>query len=628
MIIHKLAIRTKNEQHWKQYRSLRNHVTYIIRKAKYEYYKHKIDSSVRNPKEMWNTLKQVLPSKSIPNSTEITADAFNDFFSSVGERLTSNFGDLIPPSVTFSSPLNMFDLSVINVNFVLQELLHLSPDPHLDVLDLDSKLLRLSAPLIAPLLAHIYNLSLFSGIIPSDWKLARITPIYKGKGQRTDPNNHRPISVVSPIAKILEKSVKCQLVSYLQQHNILSSCQSAYLKNHSTQTSLHHIVDHLLTNIDSGKINVACFLDLSKGFDTLNIDILLLKLQKYGIIGNSLTWFKSYLTDRQQLVRTESNISQIKSVNIGVPQGTVLGPILFLLYVNDLPSIITDALLSMYADDSFLCSSAFSIKEACNKLNSCLIHVSNWFKENRLLINTSKSHFMVIGTQSRIKNINETITITLNEKPLDKITSTKLLGMIIDENLNFNQHIDFLIKKTSPKIALLKRLRHILPLESLNKIYHATVQPHFDYSLTVWGNSSKQNLSSIQKLQNRAARAITGNYDYTTSVSGLIKQLSWMNIHQRLSYFLGILVFKCLNNQAPTYLTELLNYVTDHQTYHTRSVSNNLLLVPRSHLSLFRQSFHFAGSSLWNTLPISITKCDNIYKFKTDLKQYIMSQQN
>ena len=235
---------------------------------------------------------------------------------------------------------------------------------------------------------------------------------------------------------------------------------------------------------------------------------------------------------------------------------------------------------------------------------------------------------MVIGTQSRIKNINETITITLNEKPLDKITSTKLLGMIIDENLNFNQHIDFLIKKTSPKIALLKRLRHILPLESLNKIYHATVQPHIDYCLTVWGNSSKQNLSSIQKLQNRAARAITGNYDYTTSVSGLIKQLSWMNIHQRLSYFLGILVFKCLNNQAPTYLTELLNYVTDHQTYHTRSVSNNLLLVPRSHLSLFQQSFHFAGSSLWNTLPISITKCDNIYKFKTDLKQYIMSQQN
>ena len=154
----------------------------------------------------------------------------------------------------------------------------------------------------------------------------------------------------------------------------------------------------------------------------------------------------------------------------------------------------------------------------------------------------------------------------------------------------------------------------------------------FNHILTtasqVWGTHQSKTYSSIQKLQNRAARAITGNYDYTTSVSGLIKQLSWMNIHQRLSYFLSILVFKCLNNQAPTYLTELLNYVTDHQTYNTRSVSNNLLLVPCSHLSLFRQSFHFAGSSLWNTLPISITKCDNIYKFKTDLKQHIMSQQN
>ena len=167
-----------------------------MRKAKYEYYKHEKDSSVRNPKKMWNTLKQVLPLKStcIPNSTEITADEFNDLFSSVSERLTSNFGDLIIPSVTYFSPLNIFYLSVINVHFDLQE-----HDPHLYVLDFESKLLGLSALLIAPLFTHIYNLSLLSEIIPSDCKLAHITLIYKGKGQCTDPNNHRPISFVLPI---------------------------------------------------------------------------------------------------------------------------------------------------------------------------------------------------------------------------------------------------------------------------------------------------------------------------------------------------------------------------------------------------------------------------------------------
>ena len=224
-----------------------------------------------------------------------------------------------------------------------------------------------AAPIIAPLLTHIFNLSLFSELLPQDWKLARITPIYKGKTDKDDPTNYRPLSVVSPIAKIIEKPVKIQLINYFVQHNLFSPSRSAYLKYHSTQTALHNFTDNLYSNIDPGKIVIACFLDLSKGFDTLNTDILIDKLSKHGI-SSDITWFKSYLSSRHQIVFSNNNYSEMNVVNIGVPQGTVLGPILFLVYINDFSSVIKNAILALYADDSSMAVFGDNIADATDKL--------------------------------------------------------------------------------------------------------------------------------------------------------------------------------------------------------------------------------------------------------------------
>ena len=340
---------------------------------------------------MWKSLQYVLPSKkstkSLPN--DISPNDFNTFFTSIGERLSSHFDKdklpNMPPTVLDKE--STFNFAVIEPNFILKCLQKLPDKKGVDVLGMDNHLLKLSAPIISPLLAYLFNLSILTCTVLRDWKKASVTPIYKGTGSKSNPGNFRPISFISTIGKIFESVVKVQLVDYFDRCSLISHNQSAYLHGRSTQTARHTVIDELAVNVNNNLISAVCALDMAKGFDCIPHKILLYKLRYYGFSDSSVKWFESYLSGRSQIVKYGSNHSSELLVPMGVPQGSILGPLLFILYVNDLPSIFENCNCKMYADDTTLYCKASSLTEAKMILQTNYNLAQDWLHNNQPTLN-------------------------------------------------------------------------------------------------------------------------------------------------------------------------------------------------------------------------------------------------
>lgn len=518
-----------------------------------------------------------------------------------------------------------FKFNHIQVTSIRKLLLKLSLSSSLDVLEFDYKLLRLSCDAIVPSLTYLFNMSLQTGCVPTDWKYARVTPIYKGKGEHSDTSNFRPISVLSHIAKILEKEVQCQLVSYLIEHDFITLDQSAYRKFHSTSTCLHTSIDEWLQNIEDKLYTGVCFLDISKCFDTINHLILLDKLSKYGVKSIENLWFKSYLSDRFQIVKYNNKVSQALPINIGVPQGSTLGPLLFMLFVNDLPLHVHNGRCSMFADDTIIYCNDDSIDSLTFKLNACLQHVNQWYKANKLVLNISKSNSMIINSHISADD-RDKFKIILDHKDINYVTHVKHLGIILDEELKFNYHVNELIKKISGKLAWLSRLRCIVPYNILELVYKTYILPLFDYACSVWG-CTNMNINSLQRLQNRAARIITGNFDIiNTRGIDLVKALKWQTINNRVEYFLNVLMYNCIHGTAPAYLCNSVVMSCETHDRSTRSGDTMSVAIPFRKSNVMEKSFIYRASVAWNKLPQKVQNSTSLPCFKVNLKKYYQTQ--
>ena len=263
------------------------------------------------------------------------------------------------------------------------------------------KLLRISAEIVAPSLTQIFNKTISTSIFPTDWKLARVTPIFK-KGKKDDMNNYRPISVISVVAKIFEKFTFEQLYEYLNNNNLISASQSGFRSLHSTLTALIEATDNWSINIDKGLLNGIIFIDLKKAFDTIDHTILLRKLRIYGVDENGIKFFESYLSNRSQRCCVNGELSETAKITCGVPQGINLGPLLFLIYINDLPNCLDRASPRMFADDTNISIAANSLTELEQIINSELKNLHQWLLANRLSLNVAKTEFMIIGSRQRL----------------------------------------------------------------------------------------------------------------------------------------------------------------------------------------------------------------------------------
>ena len=624
--LHNKALKSKCHHDWENYKEARNVVTDQIRLAKRSFIQDEIQKQSCTSKGIWNSLKYILPNKTVRSSThcssELNSEDFNSFFTAVGHKLTSHFNKDTLPDISAPSVFNdRFKFSSINPLFIFKGLKALPETNSVDILGFDNKSLKLSANCIYQHLAHIFMLSLTNGIVPRDWKRACVTPIYKGHGSKDNPSNFRPISITTTISKLLEAAVKEQLMEYVKNASLITNNQSAYLRGRSTQTALHTITNDLASGINDNLVNVLCSLDMAKGFDTVSHKILLHKLEHYGFSTISIKWFESYLTNRSQVVKYNGIVSSESPVSIGVKQGSVLGPILFLIYVNDFPSIFDDCHCEMFADDTTLVCRAKSLERAKYILQNNLSLAEEWLFNNQLVVNAKKSSVMAISNKVIGKH---DLIVTLNNTTVPVLNEIKLLGLYIDEKMDFKFHIENMCKKISQKVGFSRRISGLLTSDQLCHVYQGIVQPHFDYIITIWGSGFNTYICKLQHLQNRCARIVSKNFNFNIPSMDIVNSLGWMTISKRYKYFIGILMFKCYHSVLSPNLSGSFTLVHELHSHNTRNAISNNFVLPAPRTNGFKRCLLYIGPKIWNNIPTSIKECDSILSFKNMYKRHLL----
>ena len=389
----------------------------------------------------------------------IISEKINDFFINIGPTLADKIPkqSKIPESYLGSRIENSILLAPVTlteIDDIFKILRRCAPG--YDKLTTD--IISLSLPCIKNPLLHIMNQSLLQGVFPNELKVANVTPLYKAD----DPmkfKNYRPVSLLSILSKIFEKAMYNRLTDFLETHKLLMEKQFGFRKNHSTYMALMLLVDNLIKSLDNGEYVLGVFLDFSKAFDTVDHAILQSKLYHYGIRGPALTWFQSYLSGRQQFVTYNGVQSSMKVVKCGVPQGSILGPILFLVYINDLANICRNTLPFLFADDTNLFISGSNLPQIEEMLNQELQEILLWLKVNKLSLNIKRTHYMLFTNKRSTKPC---ISVDIDGHSIDAVEYTRFLGIYIDNKLNWKKHIAYISGKVSRGIGIILKARKIV----------------------------------------------------------------------------------------------------------------------------------------------------------------------
>ena len=385
------------------------------------------------------------------------AETINGHFSNVAQVLAQYIPVVdVSPEPTESS----FSMQTPSVNTVFSFLSKIDEKKATGLDRIPSKLLKMAANIVAPSLTSVVSKSILTGIYPNDWKEAKVTPLFK-KGLKSDPNNYRPISLIPVVSKVFEKIVYNKRYHYLDDNKLLLGCQSGFRSLHSTLTALLEVTDAWSVNIDNGLLNGVVFIDLTKAFDTSDHEIILRKMSYLGVDQAAIKWFSSYLSGRTQRCSVNGKLSTARTLSCGVPQGSILGPLLFLIYINDLPNSLhlQNAVPRMFADDTNLTLSARTLTELELALAPELNNLSCWLKANKLSLNVAKTELMVIGSRQRLSVQCEDVEIKIDDQIIKRVDHTKSLGLTIDAHLSWSKHVEEICKKVSSAIGALKRVQ-------------------------------------------------------------------------------------------------------------------------------------------------------------------------
>ena len=615
----------------------------LIKKKKIEFYKTKLSENIGKPKELWKTLKHLgLPSNkgSLTNiclekdgkinfEDKSNANIFKDFFSTLADNLVTN----LPPApmrfglasvrqyyeAILKLPSSKFKFSLVSEDTIFQLLKGINEDKAAGLDNLSGKFLKDGATVLAKPISQICNLSIKYTLFPTDCKVAKLKPLFK-KGSKTKPQNYRPISLLPLISKIIEKVVHDQTQKFLDDNNILYRYQSGFRKCYSTDSCLSYLNDKIATGFESGLFTGMILIDLQKAFDTINHVILLNKMEYFGFSKEVIQWFKSYLSNRKFKVHIKKTFSEPGNLLCGVPQGSILGPLLFLLYINDLPQAV-DCELLLYADDTCLIFQHKEIHEIETVLKKNFSMLVDWFVDNKLSIHFGEDKTKSILFGSKRKQKSKLLNIhykSINIKQYSKVT---YLGCILDETLSGESMAIHVINKVNSRLKFLYRQNRFLNMSLRRLLCNALIQPFFDYACNAWyPNLNKKLKTRLQTAQNKCIRFCLKLGDRTSIRSQELEKINWLPIHERVSQYSVCSVYKYFAKTCPNYFEELY-FPAETNGVLTR-FSFRKLTLPRRNSNAGQKALSYMGPSLWNILDNSLKNSISLNAFKHNIKSH------
>ena len=479
-------------------------------------------------------------------------------------------------------------------------------------------LLKKIIPHILTPLRHICNTSLEQGIFPDEMKIARIIPLFKS-GDKQNVSNYRPISLLPQFSKILEKIFNNRLMNFLNSNNLLYLRQYGFRKNMSTSMAIMELVENITTAMDNGKFTIGVFIDLKKAFDTVDHSILVTKLDHYGIRGVAKQWLSSYLENRKQYVCFNGTDSGFLPITCGVPQGSILGPTLFLLYVNDLCNVSTRLTSILFADDASCFIEGTDLADMCVQLPSEMNKLSTWFKTNRLSLNVSKTNCMIFGRPDKPEHHR----VYIDNIVIERVNCNKFLGVLIDSKLSWSDHVSYIRHKMSKNLSVMHRVKWLLNKSALYMIYCTLVLPYISYCCEIWGNTYKTRIQPLYIIQKRAIR-ICNHLEYRSHSKPAFFNLKTLTIADLVQFKSMVLMYKIYNNLMPSNILSYFCMVHMSHDHDTRQAGHFKNMYCRTTLKSMCLSVR--GPVTWNKLHTDLKNSTSVNMFKKRYKTFLVSE--
>lgn len=604
----------------------------LYQKAKDLYWSDKLQANSKDPKKLWSNLNYLLGRGRDTGACRsgLNASEFLTFFEKKVSDVALSTQNAPAPVILSTATCSFVSFNEVSEVQVIK-LMMSAPNKQCALDPLPMWLLKQCSEMLGPIITYICNRSFAEGCLPVPQKTALVNPLLKKANlDPSDLKSYRPISNLPFLSKLMERCVNLQLVEYLNYNLLFPERQSAYRSYHSTETALLKTYSDWVEAIDEGDVVLLTLLDMSAAFDTVDHVILLERLAKqYGIGGLANQWLGSYLADRQQMVVYNASKSDMAVVARGVPQGSVLGPLLFELYSGDVQKIIASHDLQghAYADDNqiYFRSSKSELIACKLRLTACIDDITDWMASNRLRLNPDKTEVVWFHSSRKTASI-PTDDVLIGNVSIKPATDVRSLGVIFDNNLSMKNHVSSVVSSCFNQIRMLRTIRRSLNQDQLKGLLHAFVSTRLDYCNSLYAGQPECLIHRLQMVQNAAARLYAG-FSSRRSVTKLLSDdLHWLKVPFRIIYKLCVLVFRCLRGTAPSYLTGYCVRLMDvpSRLARNRSAISGDLLIPRTRLQTYgNRSFAIAGPSAWNSLPVDLKNEESLEIFKNRLKTHL-----